>query len=237
MNSDMTFLQHLSELRKCFIRSLIPIVIFTIVGFNIVDFVVAYLTVPFYTAFPKESVIGTGPAEAFILRLKTAIFTGVLLSLPFIFYQIWKFIAPALYETEKKFIMPFVVLSTLAFFSGVLFCYFAVFPFAFSFFYTEYMSMQIVPQIKVSELLSFEIMTLLAFGTVFNGPVLVYLLAKFGVVTEQMLIKAARPAIVVIFIISAILTPPDVITQFLMAVPLVLLYGISILVVKFTAKR
>lgn len=235
--SDMPLLQHLGELRRRLIYCVVTVVLFTIVGFCFADLLLTILTKPFISVFPPQSIIGTGPAEAFILKLKTAIFSGILLSLPIIFYHLWLFITPGLYASEKKLLIPFVLSSSVLFLVGAFFCYYSVLPFAFDFFYEQYRSLDIVPQIRISELLSFVIMILLAFGFIFEVPVLAFLLARAGLLNHLMLLRWFRVSCVVIFIVAAILTPPDVLTQLLMAGPLLLLYALSIVIVKFTYKE
>jgi sec-independent protein translocase protein TatC len=178
--------------------------------------------------------IGTGLAEAFVLKLKVALFAGIVLSSPFLFFQLWLFVAPGLYAAERRLVVPFVASTTSLFLLGVWFCYEWVFPFAFEFFRGEYASIGVTPTVRISEHLALMIQGLVGFGAVFQLPVLAFFLARLGIIDERTLIGGTRYAIVAIFILSAVLTPPDVLTQFLMAGPLLLLYGISILVVRFT---
>ena len=172
-----------------------------------------------------------------MIRLKVAFFAGALLVSPLLFAQVWLFVAPGLYPQERKLFVPFIFITTTLFLFGVWLCYTMVLPIAYDFFNAEYRAVGVTPTIKISEHLSTMVTTLLGFGVVFEMPVLAFLLGRLGVLTHHTLIRGARYAIVLFFVIAAVLTPPDVLSQFLMAGPLVLLYGVSILVVKYTARR
>ena len=232
---EMTLLEHLVELRKRLVVSAISITIGAIICFSFSGIIFELLTSSFYHYFPGSLLIGTGPAEAFVLKIKVAFFAGCLLVSPVLFYQLWLFIEPGMYEPEKKMAIPFVASGTFLFLLGVVFCHEAVLPFAFDFFYREYKSIHVTPTIRVSEHLATLMQALLGFGVVFEMPVLAFFLGRLGVIDHHMLINCGRYAIVIIFIVSAVLTPPDALTQLLMAGPLLLLYGLSILIVKYSA--
>ncbi len=233
---DMGFLEHLDELRKRLVYCAIALLVAACLSFSYSQQIFEILSLPFYQNFTQADLIGTGPAEAFMLRLKVSLFAGLLLSCPIIFSQIWLFIAPGLHAHERKLIFPFVICTTALFGFGVWFCYAVVLPFTFKFFYEQYQLVQISPAIRMSEHLSMMVQALLAFGLVFEMPVLSYFLARVGVIDDRMLISGFRYAVVIIFIVAAVLTPPDVVTQFLMAVPLLILYGVSILVARLASK-
>ena len=172
----------------------------------------------------------------FITYLKSALVSGILISSPFIFYQLWMFIAPGLYQKEKKYVVPFVIFSSILFIGGALFGYFVVFPFGFKFFLSfSNNSIQALPSVK--QYFSFSIKLLFAFGLVFELPVIVFFLTKIGIVTPDLMKRKRKYAILLIFVMAAILTPPDVITQLMMAAPLLFLFEISILVSKMIWKR
>lgn len=238
---EMSLFEHLAELRLRLAYALLGVAVGSVVAYCFSGPFFDLLTAPYFNSFssPTSSapgmadLIGTGPAEAFLLKIKVSLFIGVLLASPVVFFQIWLFIAPGLYEGERKWLVPFLLASTLLFVGGAVFCYQAVFPVAFRFFNEEYASIGIKPVIKISEYLSLVIQLMLAFGLVFELPVLTMFLARFGVVDHHMLTRWFRPAVLVIFILSAILTPPDIISQFLLAVPMLILYGVSILVAKY----
>ena len=236
--SEMGLLDHLGELRKRLIYISISIFAASCLAYYISPLVLEQLFQHFHNNFEKGMLIGTGPAEAFMLKIKVAVFVGILLSSPIIFLQLWFFIAPGLYEHEKKMLLPFVGSTTFLFLSGVVFCNEIVFPFAFNFFKEQYQTIpDITPAIRVSEHLTLIIQGLLGFGIVFEMPVVAYFLGRLGLITHKSMLGGLRYVIVLILVISAVFTPPDVITMFLMAVPLSGLYGISILIVKFTEPK
>lgn len=224
----MPFLQHLAELSSCLKKSLIGIFVCSLASFAWSKILFDFLTAPLFEHFEKVELIGTGPAEAFIVKLKVALVSGLIVSSPYTFFQIWKFVAPGLYKNEKRYALPFVFGSTLCFLIGVSFCYFVIFPYAFQFFLAEYQSIGIAPTIRIGEYLSFCVKLVLVFGLVFELPILSLFLTRMGVLSHRWLIDKGRYAVVVIFVLGAMLTPPDVVTQVLLAVPLIILYAICI---------
>ena len=172
----------------------------------------------------------------FFAYIKVAFIAGIMAASPLIFYQLWMFIAPGLYRKEKKMAIPFVVSSTILFVGGALFGYFVVFPFGFKFFIgfsNEYV--KALPSVK--QYFSFSMKLLFAFGAVFELPVIIFFLSKMGIVTPQFLRQKRKYAILLTFALAAILTPPDVITQCMMAGPLIVLYEIGILVSRIAQKK
>jgi sec-independent protein translocase protein TatC len=161
-----------------------------------------------------------------------ALFCGCLVTSPFLFYQIWAFIAPGLYATERRWVIPFVLASSILFIGGAAFCYTTVLPITLSFFRDEFTSINVTPTIRIGDHVSMTLMMLLGFGAVFELPLITLALARLGIIDHLFLIRWYRQAIVIIFILSAIITPPDVFSQLLMAVPLLGLYLISILIAK-----
>ena len=224
----MGLLDHLSELRRCLTRACI----FAIIGFAIcwgfVDQIFNLLLDPLLKVLPDGTHAQyTTLPEAFFTRVYVAFVAGIFVASPAIFYQIWAFVAPGLYDEEKRWIIPIALLSAIFFIGGGIFCYFIVFPFAFTFF-ISYSTPEIVITPKVSDYLHFVIKLLLAFGIIFEMPIFTLFLARLGIVSATMMRKFRRYAIVVIFILAAILTPPDVVSQLLMAVPMLALYEASI---------
>ena len=221
---------HLEELRSRLIRSLIALGVAFVVCYQFVEPLMGWLIAPVKQFDAKKvQIIGTGLAEAFFTKLKVAFFAGIFLASPVILYQIWQFVAPGLYAHEKRYVKPFVFFGTLFFVSGAYFCYRLVFPTAFGFFIAEYASVSIEPFLRISEYLSFASRMLLAFGVVFELPVFTFFLSRIGLVDHKMMIATWRYAVVVIFIVAAVLTPgPDVASQMLMATPLLVLYLASI---------
>jgi len=236
-SEDMSLFEHLAELRKRLIIAASFILVLSALSFGYATELFAFLTEPYFAGFKNAQLIGTGPAEAFLLKIKVALLAGIVLSTPLIFHQVWLFIAPGLHAHEKKYFIPFVISTSALFLTGVSFCLLIVLPYAFEFFFNQYLSIGVTPTIRISEHLSLMIKAVLGFGLAFEMPVLAFFLGRLGLISHTMLIAGTRYAIVTIFVLSAILTPPDVFSQFLMAGPLMLLYGISILIVKYTGLR
>jgi len=229
---------HLEELRKRLIRILIAIGIAFFGCYFFREYLFQIITQPLVAALPKNShMIFTGLPEAFFIYMKIAFFAALLLTSPFTFYQIWRFIAPGLYPDERKYVIPFVLSSTFLFIAGILFGYFLALPPAFEFF-VAFSSDFLKPMISFREYLSFSLKMLLAFGLSFELPVFIFFLARLGVVNAKMLKKQRRYAILIIFIAAAILTPsPDAFSQIMMAIPLMFLYEISIFLSKYAEKK
>jgi sec-independent protein translocase protein TatC len=178
---------------------------------------------------PGQSLIGTGITEAFFIEIKVALAAGLLFSCPFIFYQIWQFVAPGLSGGERKLVLPFVLCATLFFLGGAYFCYRIVLPVAFQYFIEQYDTMGVTPAIRIGEYFTFFFRMVLAFGTTFELPVFTFFLVRLGIWDYRFMLRSFRYAIVVIFIIAAILTPtPDIINQSLLALPMLALYVLSI---------
>ena len=226
------FTSHLEELRRRLIICAIAVAVGFLGSYFFSEQIFNVLVKPLREELPPDSLlIYTGLPEAFFVYLKLSFFAGIFLASPVILWEIWCFVAPGLYDKEKTYVYPFVILSTLFFVTGILFGYFIVFPIAFKFF-IGYSSDLIRPLPSVKEYLSFSCKMLLAFGTIFELPLFVLFLAKIGLVNDQMLRNKRKFAILGIFATAAILTPPDVVSQVLMALPLLVLYEISIFVAK-----
>jgi sec-independent protein translocase protein TatC len=234
----MSLTEHLIELRKRLTNSLIALGIGFIACYYFKDWLFTVITKPLTQVLPKSSyLIYTGLTQAFFTYMKIALFASLLLTSPFIFYQIWKFISPALLPKEKKYVLPFVLSSTVLFLSGVLFGYFVVLPPAFEFF-VSFNNEYLRAMISFGDYLSFLVTFLLGFGVSFQLPILIFFLAKLGIVTDKLLSKNRKYAILLIFIVAAVLTPsPDALSQILMAIPLMFLYEVSIFVAKFAGKK
>lgn len=226
----MSLMDHLSELRVRLVRCSIAVGLGFLACWAVVDPIFNALVDPLLAVLPKGShAIYTTLPEGFFTRMYIAFVAGVFVASPVIFYQVWSFIAPGLYEEEKRYIIPVAVLSALFFMAGGAFCYFVVFPYAFSFF-VSFATESIVAMPKVSDYLSFVLKLILAFGLIFEMPLFAFFLARMGLITAAMMRKARRYAILAIFVVAAILTPPDVVSQLLMACPMLVLYELSILV-------
>jgi len=196
------------------------------------NLILNWMMVPVEAVLPKNShMVAVELQETFFTALKVAFFTGFVFSLPVIFWQMWLFLAPGLYDHEKKLVIPFVFFATLMFTIGGSFAYYIVVPFGFEFL-VNFGSAVVTVLPSIGAYVSFFTKLLIGFGIAFELPVITFFFAKIGLVDDKMLKDFFRYAVVLIFIIAALLTPPDVLTQFLMAGPLILLYGISIYVAK-----
>lgn len=224
----MSLMDHLSELRMRLVRCCIAVGLGFMLCWAVVDPIFNALVNPLIAVLPPGSHAQyTTLPEGFFTRMYIAFIAGVFVSSPVIFYQIWSFIAPGLYDEEKRLIVPVAVISALFFICGGAFCYFVVFPYAFSFF-VSFSTDTIVVIPKISDYLDFVLKLILAFGLIFEMPLFAFFLARMGLVTAAMMRKVRRYAILAIFIVAAILTPPDVVSQLLMACPMLLLYELSI---------
>ena len=224
------FLSHLEELRRRLIFSAIAVGIGFVCCYAFAEELFELLLIPLKSELPEgDRLIFTNLPEMFLAYLKTAFITGILLASPVIFYQLWKFVAPGLYQHERKYGFSFVICSTILFICGSLFGYFIVFPFGFKFF-LGYANENIQALPSVKQYFGFATRLLLAFGIVFELPVIIFFLSKVGIVDVAFLRKKRKYALLLAFAMAAILTPPDVITQCMMALPLILLYEIGILV-------
>jgi sec-independent protein translocase protein TatC len=223
---------HLVELRKRLGISVAVVFVMFFVCFAFWEPLLHWMIAPLKDVLPEgSSVIFTKVQEPFFTAIKVAFFAGFVLSLPVIFWQFWLFVAPGLYEHEKHLVVPFVFFATLMFLIGATFCYYAVIPIGFDFL-INFGSTLFTALPSIGEYVGFFTKLLIAFGIAFEMPVITFFLAKLGLVDDKALKGFFRYAIVFIFIFSALLTPPDVITQFLMAGPMILLYGASILIAK-----
>jgi len=236
-DEKMPFTGHLEELRKRLVICFIAIGIGFIISYGFKEKIFHYLTIPLISAMQADDkLIFTGLPEAFFTYLKVSLLSGLMLSAPVILYQFWMFVAPGLYDKERKLLIPIVLLSSFFFVGGALFGYFVVFPFGFKFF-LGFATETIKPLPSMREYLSFSSKLLLAFGLVFELPLIITFLARLGIVTVEFLKKNRKYAILLFFVVAAILTPPDVVTQIMMAFPRMALYKISILGARFFGKK
>lgn len=236
-SADMSLLGHLDELRSRLIRCCIAAMAGFLLCWCFVDQLFDLLVNPLLAILPAGTHAQyTTLPEAFFTRMHIAFVSGIFLASPAIFYQIWAFIAPGLYDEEKRHILPLALFSALFFALGALFCYLVVFPYAFAFF-VSFSTPEIVITPKVSDYLSFVLKLLLAFGLIFEMPLFCFFLARMGIVTAAMMRRQRSYAIVAIFIVAAILTPPDVVSQLLMAGPMLLLYELSIGVAAWCGRK
>lgn len=237
-DTKMPLTSHLEELRKRLVRILIGLGIGFIGCWEYRDFFFKIITKPLVDVLPKTStMVFTGLPEAFFIYMKIAFFASLFITSPFTLYQIWKFISPGLYKSEKKYVVPFVASTSLLFIGGILFGYYIALPPAFKFF-LEFSSDFLKPMISFREYLSLILKFLLAFGVCFELPVFIFFMAKIGIVNAAMLRKQRRYAVLIIFVVAAILTPsPDAFSQIIMAIPLMFLYEISIFLAVFAQRK
>ena len=222
------FTDHLEELRERLIKSFIAVSVGFAVCYGFKEKLFEIITRPLVSVMDKgDQLIFTGLPEAFFTYLKVAFLAGLILAGPVIIYQFWMFVAPGLYKNERRVMVPIVVLSTLFFIGGALFGYFIVFPWGFQFF-LSFASETIKALPSMKEYLSFATKLLLAFGLVFELPIVITFLARLGLVTVPFLRANRKYAVLLFFVGAAMITPPDVVTQIMMAFPLMLLYEISI---------
>ena len=229
----MPFLDHLEELRWRLIKSIAAVMVMAMVSYMFSEQILNFLTHP-YAKFSRP-LIFLAPTEGFMIRIKLALFGGLIFALPVIFYQFWKFVAPGLYPHEKKYVPTIIVISTFNFLVGAAFAYFVIVPFGLRFL-IGFETPDLQASIRIKDYLSFITNLMLAFGVVFELPILAFFLTRIGIITPEFMKKYRRYAIVIVFVLAAILTPPDVFSQIALAIPLVLLYEISIWVSK-AAKR
>jgi len=230
--SSMPFLDHIEELRWRLIKSIIIIAVMGGVSFGFADYVFKFVTMP----LGDVNLHFTEITGSFYAYLKVSFIAGLFAASPIVLYQLWKFIGPGLYPGEKRAVLPMVLFSTLLFLIGAGFCFFIVLPFALDFL-INYGEEVMTPIITVSSYVSFAGLLLIAFGIAFQLPVVGYFLGSIGVISSRFLSKGRPYAAVSILIGAAVLSPPDIFTQVLLAGPLYLLYEITIVIVKMTGKK
>jgi sec-independent protein translocase protein TatC len=251
----MSFLEHLGEFRKKIMVSLVATGIIFLVTFHYSDRILEALMFPLrynldfsvrkmYMYFAPEDklhntkLVFLSPAEGFWMNMKIAMVSAMLLALPVIFQQLWSFISPGLHRQEKKYVVPFVIIATFLFLAGSAFCFFIVLPFAMGFLLTYKVGDFMMPLLSVGQYVDFCLKFILAFGIVFEMPIFVIFATRMGLVTTETLAKNRRYAVIIAFIISAMLTPtPDAFNQTLMAVPMILLYEVGILASRILMRK
>jgi len=225
----MPLLEHLKELRARLIRCVIAIAVGFLIAYAIDNWLFKMLTLPLRSAsHGKVLLIGTGVGEAFFTKLKVALIAGLFIASPAVFYEIWKFIAPGLYASERRMAKPFVFSATVFFLAGGYFCWAVVFKIGYAFFLGEYASIGVTPTLRISEYLAFSAKLLLAFGITFEMPIFAFFFTRLGLIDYHAMIRYFRYAILGIFVVAVALTPPDMVSPFLLAIPLLLLYGLSV---------
>lgn len=229
-NTEKPLVQHLLELRRrlLYIVIFVAVVTCALIGFS--NSIYSFIAEPLQAILPESStMIATDVASPFLTPFKLTLFVAMLISVPFILYQIWAFVAPGLYQKEKKLAMPLLAASVLLFYLGMAFAYFVVFPLVFGFF-TAIGPTDVAIMTDISKYLSFVIKLFFAFGVAFEIPIATILLILTGVITPAKLAKKRPYVLVVCFVLGMLLTPPDVISQVLLAVPMWMLFEVGILV-------
>ncbi len=243
----MTIWEHLTELRKRLVYSLIAVVVSALVAWEYHEILLEVLAKPFCDSWRSAGLPGTcalnfaSPAGAFTSYFQVSLIAGLLGAAPIVFYQLWAFVAPGLYAREKKFVIPFVTASTALFVGGAYFCWRAAFPIAFGYFLSlsgrlHGIDLNVTPVVMMDDYVGFVTQMLLGFGLIFELPLLIFFLSVAGVINYLHLIHYGRYFIVGAFIVAAALTPPDVTSQLVMAIPMVVLYGGSIGLAYFFGK-
>jgi sec-independent protein translocase protein TatC len=227
----MPLMEHLRELRVRLIRAGIALAVGFAVAYAFADQLFAALTWPIReVSHGRILLIGTGVGEAFFTKIKVSLVAGLFIASPAVLFEVWKFVAPGLYRSERKMAAPFVISATIFFMLGGYFCWAVVFKVGYAFFLSQYASIGVTPTIRISEYLTFSAKLLLAFALTFEMPIFAFFLTRIGLIDHRMMLKYFRYAVLGIFVVAAALTPPDMISQFLLAIPLLALYGISIVV-------
>lgn len=234
---NMTFLEHLEDLRKRLFYSFLAVIVVVLPAWFFAKDIYNLLARPVTRFLPEgEQLVFTSLPAPFFLYMKVAFLTAIFVAAPFIFLQIWYFIAPGLYPKERRYVVPFVIFTTVFFVGGGLFAYLIVFPFACNFFLS--MGSEFKALITVDQYFSLALRVILGIALVFELPTLVFFLAKLGIITARLMIKHFKYAVLVVFVIAAVITPtPDPMTQSIVAVPMLGLYGFSILIAMVVGKK
>jgi len=234
-DTQETFISHLIELRSRLLRSIVAIVVVLVALFPWAKDIYAFLAKPLLHALPEgATMIATDVTGTFLVPLKVTLMAAFLIALPYVLYQVWAFVAPGLYQHEKRLALPVIVSSVVFFAVGMAFAYFVVFPVAFGFF-AGYAPAGVQMMTDIDKYLSFVLTMFIAFGITFEVPVVVVVLVRLGVVSVEKLRSIRGYVIVGAFVVGAVFTPPDVVSQCMLAVPLWLLYELGLLVARFVA--
>lgn len=236
---QMGFLDHLAELRRRIVYCLIAVVAAFGICWLFKDAIYDFFQAPLMIAAPDEDLAELHQedlTEVFFALLKSCLLASIFATAPFILYHVWKFVAPGLYPDEKRAVIPFILLGTIFFFLGGAFCYVIVIPFGYNFLF-QFSEAYADPVLMIEAYFSLTTKLLLSFGLVFQLPVVTYFLSSIGVLTHEILLKQWRIAVVVAFLLGAVLTPPEVLTQALLAGPLIVLYFLSVLIAWVQTRR
>lgn len=241
---EKKFIEHLDELRTCLLRASAGLLIGTAASFIFISSIFKFISKPYLDILSKSGMSvnvafrSLSPADTLQVTLKAAIMCGLCITFPWIVYQIWRFVSPALYKKEKKYSLIFCSSTIILFACGAAFCYYAVLPTTLSFFHNYSLGFGVTPEWTIGNYYSFVVTFILGFGLVFELPVAITILSFLGLVTPKTLVTYRRHAIICIFIVAAFFTPsPDFVSQLMMGVPMVLLYEISIFAARLIQPR
>ena len=228
---QMTLLQHFSELRKRIIYIFIFYIISFFISWIFSDYFIQFFTVPFIKIMPNTPLVYNNITDSFFIKFSISGFISILSTIPFCLWHLWKYISPGLYVNEKKFILPVIILSPILFLTGSIFAFYFLYPLIFKFFISLNNSNNLFLP-NINKYLDFSISMIKVFGIVFQMPLILYLLNRVGILSKLSIISFRRYAYVIVFIVAALLTPPDIISQFMLAIPMIILFEISILFMK-----
>jgi sec-independent protein translocase protein TatC len=236
LEHHMTLTEHLHELRKRLVNSMWALLVFTSIAYNYSAEIFNFVRHPIAKYLTTGGLVYTGPLDKFMAHFKISIVVGIVLSCPFWLYQLWLFIAPGLYKKERKYAFSFITLGTTLFLSGFFFSYFVALPMAFDFLFT-FGGDQDKPMITIEHYLDFFTQFSLMFGVSFELPLVLSILAMLGIVSQKFLIEKGRYAVMILAVLAAVITPPDVMSMAIMLVPLIALYYIGVLLAGFLQKK
>lgn len=236
LHHHMTLTEHLHELRKRLVNSLWALLVFTGIAYNFSTEIFNFIRKPIEKYLTNGGLVYTGPLDKFIAHFKISIIVGIILSCPFWLYQLWLFVAPGLYRKERSYTFGFITFGSLLFLCGSAFSYFVAMPMAFDFLFT-FGGDQDKPMITIEQYLDFFSQFSLMFGLSFELPLILSILGMVGVVSQKFLLDKGRYAIMLLAVIAAIITPPDVMSMTIMLVPLIALYYIGVFMVGFVQKK
>jgi sec-independent protein translocase protein TatC len=231
------FVSHLKELRDRLVVSIVGVGIAFIITYIFKERMFAFLMRPFIEVMPPQSMfIFTGVTEAFITYFKISIVAALFLAAPVILYEVWMFVSPGLYEKERRYVVPFIAFGSMFFIIGGLFCYYVILPYIYHFF-VSYAGPSIVPMPSLKEYMNLTLKMLIIFGLIFQMPLVAFYLSKAGIIKYRVLAEKRRYAILVIVVVSAVITPPEITSQLLMALPMYGLFEVSILIARAFGKK
>lgn len=226
---EMGLLEHLEELRRRLLYSIASVIVCSVAAYYFAEEIFGFLAKPLFETLPEmhDKMVFTSLPEVFFVHIKVALFSGIVIAVPVLFYQLWRFVVYALHKEEKRLFAPFLLLSSLFFITGAVFCYYAVFPWGFMFF-LSYSSESIIPMITLKDYFKLATRLILVFGCIFEMPILSAFLSRLGLLSPDWMRKNRKYAVVIVFIVAAFLTPPDAVTQLMLAGPMLILFEISI---------